>query len=59
MRKTYLKPAIEVTNFIAEDILTASSDLLNNILGSGSGTSESASDAGYTTQDSRLAVSGN
>ncbi len=56
MKKTYFTPAIEITAFVAEDILTASSGLLDNVLGSGSGTSESASDAGYTTNDSRLAI---
>lgn len=58
MRKTYLKPAIEVTNFIAEDILTVSSDLLGQILGDG-GVGQSDSASSYTTKDSRLAVSEN
>ena len=58
MKKTYLTPAIEVTDFIAEDILTVSSDLLGQILGDG-GVGQSDSASSYTTQDSRLAVSGN
>ena len=58
MKKTYLKPAIEVTNFVAEDILTTSSDLLDTVLGSG-GVGQSDSASSYTTKDSRLAVSEN